>query len=99
MSGWFLALLAAFALPYRYSSYMVTVLAVASVGTLVAVGFESIRRDFAGARSFVTAWAALLAGVVLLALHNTGVLPSNALTRNGLLIGSALEMVLRAARP
>jgi PAS domain S-box-containing protein len=32
--------------------------------------------------------------VVTLALHNTGVLPSNAFTANALLIGSALEMVL-----
>jgi PAS domain S-box-containing protein len=36
----------------------------------------------------------LLLGVVTLALHNAGVLPSNALTAHALLIGSALEMVL-----
>jgi PAS domain S-box-containing protein len=94
LTGWALALLAALTLPYTVSSYMVTFLAVLSVATMVALGIISIRRDFAGARSFFTAWALLLLGVVTLALHNTGVLPSNAFTSNALLIGSALEMVL-----
>ncbi|MDB5872438.1 MAG: domain S-box protein [Ramlibacter sp.] len=94
LAGWALAVLAALALPYRVSSVMVTVLAVVSVVTMVAVGVISVRRDFAGARFFCTAWALLLLGVATLTLHNTGVLPSNAFTSNALLIGSALEMVL-----
>jgi len=94
LAGWALAVVAALALPYTVSSWMVTVLAIVSVFTMVAVGIISIRREFAGARTFFTAWAVLLIGVVTLALHNTGVLPSNAFTSNALLIGSALEMVL-----
>ena len=94
VAGWILTLAAALALPYRYSSYMVTVLAVTGVLLMVLTGFVTIKRDFAGARFFVMAWTALLAGVVLLSLHNTGVLPSTPLTRHSLLIGSALEMVL-----
>ncbi|MDP3857035.1 MAG: 7TM diverse intracellular signaling domain-containing protein [Stagnimonas sp.] len=94
LAGWALAVLAALALPYAVSSWMVTVLAIVSVFTMVAVGIISVRREFAGARTFFTAWAVLLIGVVTLALHNTGVLPSNAFTSNALLIGSALEMVL-----
>jgi PAS domain S-box-containing protein len=73
---------------------MVTVLAVVSVATMAIVGVISVKREFAGARYFFTAWAVLLVGVVTLSLHNTGFLPSNAVTSNGLLIGSALEMVL-----
>jgi PAS domain S-box-containing protein len=92
--GWLLALAAALALPYRYSSWMVTVLAVVSVLTMVVVGVISVRRQFAGAKFFFTAWALLLLGVTTQSLHNTGVLPSNAFTANSLLIGSALEMVL-----
>jgi PAS domain S-box-containing protein len=65
-----------------------------STATLVVVGVVSVRRNYVGARYFSAAWALLLAGVFLLFLHNTGVLPSNAITRNALLIGSALEMVL-----
>lgn len=94
LAGWVAALLAALALPYRYSSYMVTFLAVISVATMVIIGVISVKREFAGARYFFTAWALLLLGVFTLFLHNTGVLPSNAFTSNALLIGSALEMVL-----
>lgn len=94
IGGWLLALAAALALPYRYSSWMVTVLAVVSVATMAVVGVISVRRQFAGANYFFTAWALLLLGVTTLSLHNTGVLPSNRFTANSLLIGSALEMVL-----
>ncbi|MDP3618417.1 MAG: 7TM diverse intracellular signaling domain-containing protein [Ramlibacter sp.] len=94
VAGWVLALLSAVALPYAVSSYMVTVLAIVSVATMVALGIISVRREFAGARYFITAWAVLLVGVATLSLHNVGVLASNLFTANALLIGSALEMVL-----
>ena len=94
MAGWALALLAALVLHYHVSAYMVAGLSVFSVVTLATIGYISIRRGYAGARYFFTAWALLLLGVFTLSLHNTGVLPSNALTSNALLIGSALEMVL-----
>ncbi len=94
IAGWVAALAAALALPYAVSAYMVTGLAAVTVLTMGVVGYLSIRRDFAGARYFFTAWAVLLGGVAVLSMHNTGVLPSNALTSNALLIGSALEMVL-----
>ena len=94
LAGWCLALLAALTLPYTVSSWMVTILAVLSVATMVGVGVISIQRGYAGARYFFIAWALLMLGVVTLALHNTGALPSNALTAHALLIGSALEMVL-----
>jgi PAS domain S-box-containing protein len=94
VGGWVLALLAALALPYTVSSWMVTVLAVISVTTVVLAGLLSVRDKHPGARYFLTAWAVLLLGVATLVLHNTGVLPSNLLTANALLIGSALEMVL-----
>ncbi len=94
VAGWVLTLLAAFTMPYVVSSWMVTVLAVFSVTMLVAVGVLSLRMGHPGARYFLAAWALLLVGVVTLALHNTGVLPSNPLTANSLLIGSALEMVV-----
>jgi PAS domain S-box-containing protein len=94
LAGWVLSLAAALTLPYRVSSYMVTFLAVVSVATMVAIGVVSVRREFPGAKYFFTAWALLLLGVFTLFLHNTGVIPSNPLTSNALLIGSALEMVL-----
>lgn len=94
VAGWTAALVAAVTLPYTATAWLVTVMAMLSVGTGVVVGVVSIRRQFAGARLFFTAWAVLLAGVLTLALHNAGVLPSNLFTANALLIGSAFEMVL-----
>ncbi len=94
VGGWLLALLAALLLPYTVSSWMVTVLAVVSVTVVVLAGVLSVRDKHPGARYFLTAWAVLLLGVASLVLHNIGVLPSNLLTANALLIGSALEMVL-----
>jgi len=94
LAGWILALLAALTLPYAVSSWMVTVLAVLSVVTMVAVSVISLQRGYPGARYFFTAWALLMLGVGTLTLHNIGALPSNAFTSNALLIGSALEMVL-----
>ncbi|TFY99376.1 PAS domain S-box protein [Ramlibacter henchirensis] len=94
MAGWGLALLASLFLHYHVAGYMVAMLSVMGVVTLAAIGYLSIRRGYAGARYFFTAWALLLLGVVTLSMHNLGFLPSNALTSNSLLIGSALEMVL-----
>ncbi len=94
VGGWLLALLAALLLPYSVSSWMVTVLAVFSVTVVVLAGVLSVRQKHPGARYFLTAWAVLLLGVATLVMHNTGMVPSNLLTANSLLIGSALEMVL-----
>jgi PAS domain S-box-containing protein len=94
VAGWLVSLAAALVLPYIWSTWMVTVLAVITVAALVATGALSVQRRYPGARYFLTAWALLLAGVLTLFLHNIGLLPSNALTSNALLIGSALEMVL-----
>jgi PAS domain S-box-containing protein len=61
---------------------------------LIVSGVLALRLGHGGARHYLAAWAVLLVGVLTLFLHNTGVLPSNGLTTNALLIGSALEMVL-----
>ena len=58
------------------------------------LGFAALRQGQPGARFFVLAWLSLLLGMMVLALHNLGILPSNLLTTNAMLIGSALEMVL-----
>ena len=94
IGGWALTLLAALVLPYTVSAYMVTTLSLVSAATVAALGGTSVIRGYPGARYFFVAWALLLLGVVILSLHNAGMLPSNALTANALLIGSAMEMVL-----
>ncbi|MBA2961338.1 MULTISPECIES: 7TM diverse intracellular signaling domain-containing protein [Ramlibacter] len=94
MAGWAVALVASLALPYRSSAYLVIGLSLAGVVTVFVLGYLGTRGGFAGARAFFLAWALLLLGVAILLLHNVGLLPSNAVTANSLLIGSALEMVL-----
>jgi PAS domain S-box-containing protein len=94
LAGWSLALVAALTLPYIVATWMVMVLAVLSVLTMFALGVIGVRREFAGAPYFFMAWTVLLLGVLTLALHTMGALPSNVVTANALLIASALEMVL-----
>jgi PAS domain S-box-containing protein len=91
---WGAALVTAFSLPYVVSTWLVTLLAPLSVVALMVSGVLALRRGHGGARHYLAAWAVLLVGVLTLFLHNTGVLPSNGLTSNALLLGSALEMVL-----
>jgi len=94
-AGWVLYFAASvIRLPTLLHVYLGLVLAVASVATMMVAGVVSIRSEFAGARNFFTAWALLLVGVLTLTLHNIGAVPSNPLTENAVLIGSALEMVL-----
>lgn len=49
-----------------------------------------------GSRFFVLAWVSLLTGIIVITLHNIGVLPTNFYTINSLWIGSAIEMLLLA---
>jgi diguanylate cyclase (GGDEF)-like protein len=79
-----------------YALAAVTVNLVSLVFALSAltIGAVSLHDRVPGARFFVLAWASLLTGVVVIALHNIGVLPSNGITNNALFIGSAFEMVL-----
>ena len=55
---------------------------------------QAARLRIPGARIFLLAWSVLIAGVMLLALRNFGLLPSNILTTYAMHIGSALEMLL-----
>ena len=91
---WFAALVASLVLPYKVAAVMVTWLAVLCVVTIVVAAAMSIRRRHPGAQSFALAWFAFLFGVAVQVMHNNGLLPSNAITVDALLIGSALEMVL-----
>ncbi len=93
-AAWLASLVAAMALPYIVATWMTTVLSPVSVAVVIAAGVQGVRRRHPGAVYFLAAWAALLAGVMALFLHNVGILPSTLVTANSLLIGSAVEMVL-----
>lgn len=91
---WGAAFFMSLVLAHRTVVWMVTGLALLGALTVVVAGVLSIRRRHPGAKYFGFAWIALLLGIVILTAHNHGLLPSNGLTTNALLIGSALEMVL-----
>jgi diguanylate cyclase (GGDEF)-like protein len=58
------------------------------------MGGVSLYRGQPGARFFVLAWVSLLLSILVIALHNLGILPSNGFTANALMFGSAAEMLL-----
>ena len=89
-----IALVVLLAYSYTLASYIATGLVLVSVATLMVAGIFGLRHGHPGARNFLIAWAVLLLSVVLQALHNIGTLPSNVLTSNAVLFGSALEMLL-----
>lgn len=91
---WLLSLASALFLPYIIAVWTVTILSAITVTSLVVIGLLSVRKKTPGAIYFVGAWAVFLLGVAGLILHNTGFLPSNQITANSMMIGSAFEMVL-----
>ncbi len=94
VGGFMVSLVVLLAYSYTLASYMTTGLVLVSVTTLMVAGIFGVRHGHPGARNFLVAWAVLLLSVVLQALHNIGTLPSNVLTSNAVLFGSALEMLL-----
>ena len=69
----------------------------AKVGSTVQrirVCTRCLRSGNRGARWFLIAWSLLLVGVAVLAFRNLGWLPTNFVTTYGMLIGSALEMLM-----
>lgn len=79
---------------YHVAAVAVNLLSMVFAIVALLMGAVSLYLREPGARFFVFAWVALLLGVLVIALHNVGVLPSNTLTTNALLIGSGTEMLL-----
>jgi diguanylate cyclase (GGDEF)-like protein/PAS domain S-box-containing protein len=85
---------AALFLPYWISAWMINVVGVIFSVLVVITGVYSLCQGHPGARYFLLAWSLLLVSAGAISLHNFGVLPSNILTINSLLVGSAIEMLL-----
>lgn len=79
---------------YFYAALVVNITSLLFALTALAMGAAALYRRQPGARFFVLAWISLLISILVMALHNLGVLPSNAFTANALLFGSAAEMLL-----
>ncbi len=89
-----LTLLAVFALPQLVSAWMINLLSLSVAVTMVGIGVCAYLQRQPGARFFLLAWSALLLGAAVLPLHNLGLLPANVFNRHGLMLGSAIEMLL-----
>jgi diguanylate cyclase (GGDEF)-like protein len=89
-----LIIFASLFLSYRLAAWMANTTIIMAVIFASVAAVYSLRHGHYGARYFLLAWTALLLSVIVLALRNMGVLPSNTLTANAVLIGSALEMLL-----
>jgi signal transduction histidine kinase/DNA-binding NarL/FixJ family response regulator len=85
---------AALMLPYYVSAWMINVVSAVTSVFVVGVGAYALRHGHPGARYFLLGWTMLLVGVGATPLHSFGILPSNLVTTNSLLVGSALEMLL-----
>jgi diguanylate cyclase (GGDEF)-like protein len=81
-------------LPYRDVAVLTSLAGASFALTAVFAGLACLRRDHPGARYFMLAWTVLLFGVLVLALRNLDLLPTNFVTLHAMLIGSALEMLL-----
>jgi diguanylate cyclase (GGDEF)-like protein len=81
-------------LSYRFTAWLTNTAIIICVISLFTAALYSLSQGHYGARYFLLAWTVLLLSVIVLALRNLGVLPSNIFTANAVLIGSALEMLL-----
>ncbi|WP_372971525.1 7TM diverse intracellular signaling domain-containing protein [Marinobacter sp.] len=79
---------------YDVAAIAVNLLSMVFAVAALMMGGVSLWRREPGSRFFVLAWVSFLLGVLVIALHNVGVLPSNGFTANALMIGSAMEMLL-----
>lgn len=96
LSGILLLSVIAVAVSYETFGKSIALLYLVSVMLALGTGVFCALKRQRNAYFYVTAFMLTGLGGILLILRNLGLLPSNALTSNGLQIGSALEMLLLA---
>ncbi|WP_415054842.1 7TM diverse intracellular signaling domain-containing protein [Halopseudomonas sp.] len=86
--------LASLVLPVHWVILSMSVLGMIGAPLTFGCILLAVRFRVPGARIFLSAWACMIVGVVLLSLRNFGVIPSNLVTTYAMHVGSALEMLL-----
>ncbi len=86
--------LASFVVEYRTAVRPLTLAVFPGALFILFAAINAIRRGYAPAKVFLTAWAFLLLGTALYASVSFGILQKNFFTEYGIQIGSALEMIL-----
>ena len=86
--------LLALVLPERTSIALSSGYALVYVLLVLSAAVDGLRKHYRPARFMFIAWLAFLMGILMLALHILGVLPTNFVVVYSVQIGSALEVVL-----
>ena len=89
-----LVILSSFTLPYAFCAPFMTINSLFSLIAIYIAGFYKYRMKFRPAKYFILAFTFFISGGVSESLLGMGVLPSNVLTRNLLLVGNAIELIL-----
>lgn len=94
LAAWMaLSALCVLVLPYHLCAWLINIDGIIFTCVLVGVSVYCLVNKHIGARHFSFAWATLLLGVLLTALHNLGFLPSHPFITHAMLLGSAVEML------
>lgn len=67
---------------------------IAAILLVMVAGVVSLRRGYRPAKYYLLAWTGMSLGTMMTLLYLFGLLPSNTFTRNGTLMGAALEVIL-----
>lgn len=86
--------IASFWLPYSTATPLASRMVLAGVAWIIAAAAVMLQRGYKPARLFLLAWSFFLLGTAAFTLLAFGILPTNFWTKNGVQIGSALEMLL-----
>lgn len=86
--------MATFVVDYRSAVLPMTLGVFPGTLFILLVAANAVRRGYAPAKVFLTAWAFLLFGTALYAAVSFGVLPKTFATEYGIQLGSATEMIL-----
>ena len=89
-----LVILSSFILPYAFCAPFMTINSLFSLIAIYITGFYKYRMKFRPAKYFILAFTFFISGGVSESLLGMGILPSNVLTRNLLLVGNAIELIL-----
>ena len=83
-----------FALQYSHAMQAISALAATGASLSLVIAVRGLARGYRPARFFLLAWGVLLVFIVLAALRNFALVPSNFLTMNGLHFGVAFDVLL-----
>ncbi len=81
-------------LPYRITVQLSNGLLLVICVALVPIGISVLIKGYRAARFYLAAWVSMLAGGIVFAMFNFGMVPSNLFTMNSMAFGAAVQVVL-----